>query len=90
MDLNKLSKFKQYYNDIKIKSIPILQNYVEDSMNLLKKGGSIKIKKENKGKFTDYCRGKVTEECIRRGKNSSNPITRKRATFADNARKWNK
>lgn len=48
----------------------------------------IKIKKENKGKFTDYCGGKVTQECINRGKNSSNPTTRKRATFADNARKW--
>lgn len=47
-----------------------------------KSGGTIKIKKENKGKFTDYCNGKVTEECIRKGKNSSNPTTRKRANFA--------
>lgn len=47
-----------------------------------KSGGSIHIKKKNKGKFTDYCGGKVTEECIRKGKNSSNPTTRKRANFA--------
>jgi hypothetical protein len=47
-----------------------------------KSGGSIKIKEENKGKFTDYCGGKVTEECIRKGKNSSNPTTRKIANFA--------
>lgn len=47
-----------------------------------KSGGTIKIKKKNKGKFTDYCGGKVTEECIRKGKNSSNPTTRKRANFA--------
>lgn len=53
-----------------------------------KDGGNIHIKPENKGKFTDYCGGKVTEECIQRGKHSSNPITRKRATFAANARKW--
>lgn len=54
-----------------------------------KKGG-IHIKPENKGKFTDYCGGKVTDECIQRGLNSSNPTTRKRANFARNARKWNK
>lgn len=47
-----------------------------------KSGGTIKIKKKNRGKFTDYCGGKVTEECIRKGKNSSNPTTRKRANFA--------
>lgn len=46
------------------------------------KGGGIHIKKKNRGKFTDYCGGKVTEECIIKGKNSSNPTTRKRANFA--------
>lgn len=57
---------------------------------LFKKGGKhkIHIKKENRGKFTDYCGGKVTSECISRGKNSSSPAIRKRATFAANARKW--
>lgn len=48
----------------------------------------IRIKKENKGKFTDYCGGKVTEECIQKGKRSSDPAIRKRATFAANSRKW--
>lgn len=48
----------------------------------------IKIKKSNKGKFTSYCGGNVTSACIQRGKNSSNPTIRKRATFAANARKW--
>lgn len=59
---------------------------------LMKKGGKpkIHIKKENRGKFTEYCGGKVTSECIQRGKNSSNPTIRKRATFAANARRWNK
>lgn len=53
-----------------------------------KKGGSIHIKKKNRGKFTDYCGGKVTEECIAKGKKSKDPKIRKRATFAANARKW--
>lgn len=57
--------------------------------NIAKDGGGIHIKKKNRGKFTDYCGGKVTEACIRKGKNSSNPTTRKRAAFAQNARNWN-
>lgn len=57
-------------------------------IDFLKKGSGIHIKKENRGKFTDYCGGKVTSECIAKGKSSSNPTIRKRATFAANARKW--
>ena len=57
--------------------------------NIAQDGGGIHIKKKNRGKFTEYCGGKVTEACIRKGKNSSNPTTRKRATFAQNARNWN-
>lgn len=57
-------------------------------MEYFKKGGGIHIKEKNKGKFTSYCGGKVTDECIQKGKNSSNPAIRKRATFAANARKW--
>lgn len=53
-----------------------------------KKGNKIHIKKKNRGKFTDYCGGKVTSACIAKGKNSPNPAIRKRATFAANARKW--
>lgn len=57
-------------------------------LEFLKKGSGIHIKPENKGKFTDYCGGNVTSECITKGKKSSNPVIRKRATFAQNARKW--
>ena len=57
-------------------------------MNTFAKGGEIHIKPENRGKFTKYCGGKVTSECIARGKRSSDPAVRKRATFAANARKW--
>lgn len=59
-------------------------------INVDKKGSKIHIKKANRGKFTDYCGGKVTSECIARGKKSSDPKIRKRATFAQNSRKWNK
>lgn len=55
-----------------------------------KNGSKIHIKKKNKGSFTSYCGGAVTNECIARAKNSKNPVTRKRAIFAQNARKWNK
>lgn len=56
--------------------------------NQFREGGGIHIKKKNRGKFTSYCGGKVTNECIQRGLHSSNPTTRKRANFARNARKW--
>lgn len=49
-------------------------------------GGKIHIKPENRGKFTETMRrtGKSAEELS----HSSNPLTRKRAIFALNARKW--
>lgn len=59
-----------------------------DTLGFLKKGSKIHIKKSNRGKFTDYCGGKVTDACIRRAKASGNPTLVKRATFAANARKW--
>lgn len=53
-----------------------------------KKGNGIHIKKKNRGKFTEYCGGKVTQECIDKAKKSKNPTLRKRATFAQNSRAW--
>lgn len=49
-------------------------------------GGPIYIKPENRGKFTETKRrtGKTTEELT----HSKNPLTRKRAIFAQNAAKW--
>lgn len=52
--------------------------------------GKIEIKPENKGKFTEYCGGKVTDKCIEKGLGSPNETTRKRAQFAKNAKSWNK
>ncbi len=61
---------------------------------LKQKGGKlgtnpISIKPENNGKFTEYCGGKVTNECIDKAKSSGNSKLIKRAVFADNSRKWN-
>lgn len=58
------------------------------TVNYCKKG--IKIKKSHKGLFTEYCNGKVTQECIDKAKRSNNPTLIKRATFAENSRKWSK
>ena len=57
-------------------------------LQILKNGSGIYIKPSQKGSFTKYCKGKVTEECIRKGKNSPDPKIRKKATFAANSRKW--
>lgn len=61
---------------------------IEELAAFLKSGSKIHIKKSQRGSFTRYCNGKVTSECIRRGKNSPDPKIRKKATFAANARKW--
>ena len=63
---------------------------IEYLVQKLKNGSGIHIKKKNRGKFTDYWGGKVTEACIQKGLHSSNPATRKRANFARNARRWSK
>lgn len=56
----------------------------------LKGGSGIHIKKKNRGKFTEYCGGEVTDKCIQKAKKSKNPKLRKRATFAQNSRSWSK
>lgn len=73
-------------NKGKLTSLP--DSFESSELNTFAKGGEIHIKPENRGKFTKYCGGKVTSECIARGKRSSDPAVRKRATFAANARKW--
>ena len=61
-----------------------------NGISYFKKGSDIHIKKKNRGKFTEYCGGKVTDECIQKAKKSNNSTLRKRATFAQNARSWSK
>ena len=77
--LSAMSKYK-------ISSMP--NSFEAPELDVFAKGGKIHIKKANRGKFTDYCGGKVTSECIARGKRSKSAAVRKRATFAANARKW--
>lgn len=55
-------------------------------LDYLKAGGEIHIKKSHEGRFTKFCNGKVTQECIDRGKKSKYAHIRKQAVFADNAR----
>lgn len=64
----------------------LLANYSAYGGPLFAKGGSIHIDPKNKGKFTETKRrtGKTTEELT----HSKNPLTRKRAIFAQNAKKW--
>ena len=87
-DLN--NKQMKALGNMRLTSLPNSFNAMPDvsTINTFSKGGGIHIKKKNRGKFTDYCGGKVTSECIQRGLHSSNPTTRKRANFARNARKW--
>ena len=87
-DLN--NKQMKALGNMRLTSLPNSFNVMPDvsTINTFSKGGGIHIKKKNRGKFTDYCGGKVTSECIQRGLHSSNPTTRKRANFARNARKW--
>lgn len=59
-----------------------IENYVNEKID-----DTIHIKKKNIGKFnaTKKATGKSTEELT----HSKNPLTRKRAIFAQNAKKWN-
>ena len=66
-------------------------------LNKHKNGGKMKIslgksgihiKKQNEGKFTEYCGGKVTQDCINKAKASGNSKLVKRAVFAENSRHW--
>lgn len=61
-------------------------NYAAYGGHLFSRGGGIHIKPENRGKFNALKKrtGKTTEELT----HSKNPLTRKRAIFAQNAKKW--
>lgn len=83
-DLNALANYAAYGGPLTMRYTGTMSPFG----NTFAKGGGIHIKKANRGKFTKYCGGKVTSECIAKGKRSSDPAVRKRATFAANARKW--
>ena len=85
---NQISSFIKTIQDSKNIISEIYSPYIQDIIDVFKKGNKIKIKKKNRGKFTEYCGGNVTQECIQRGKNSPDTKIRKRATFAANVRKF--
>lgn len=88
LNTNSIEEFISFYsNNPNLNQIINMSNY-DSYVIRCKNGSKIHIKKKNRGKFTQYCGGNVTEECIRRGKNSQSPAIRKRATFAANARRW--
>ena len=65
-----------------------IRHIVSECVKRILSEGGIHIKEKNRGKFnaTKERTGKSTEELT----HSKNPLTRKRAIFAQNARKWNK
>lgn len=84
--LNDLDLKDIYYNAGWEDVLPELIDY--DGFEMYESKSKIKIKPENKGKFnaTKKRTGKSTEELT----HSKNPKTRKRAIFAQNAKKWKK
>ena len=63
-----------------------MDNFELFSIPMLANGSGIHIKKENRGKFTETKKrtGKTTEELT----HSKNPLTRKRAIFAQNSKRF--
>ena len=87
----RLPKFIRNLEFVKLaggKPFTWVDNQIVTSGLNYKSGGRIHIKPENRGKFTEYCGGKVTDECIQRAKRSGNKKLIKRAIFAQNSRKW--
>jgi hypothetical protein len=67
MDNINLQQFEEAINSLQIKNTDVLSGLSFKNIllpKIFKKGGSIHIKKKNKGKFTDYCGGTVTSACI--------------------------
>lgn len=82
MKIMTFAEFYDYYHNGYVNDL----DYSNERVSFYKNGYKIKIKKENRGKFTETKKrtGKTTEELA----HSKNPLTRKRAIFALNARKW--
>ena len=91
--LQKLNQFKQnFIEDEEVADQMAIMEAISKEVPEFKNGGWMqKARKSMKrkgtvGKFTDYCGGKVTNDCIERGLNSPNETVRKRAAFAKAAR----
>lgn len=89
--MNKVKKAEDEFTMERLKEY--VRNYNEAKerngrTQFFKNGRKIHIKESQKGSFTRYCGGNVTQECINRAKASGNSRLVKKATFAENARKW--
>lgn len=76
----------KYNNELLSKMANLdLSNIDQGLVDFINKGKKIYIKPENRGKFTATKKrtGKTTEELT----HSKNPLTRKRAIFAQNAKR---
>lgn len=89
MNFKQFQDFINYCKNNKFQFDSSLTEVSNETIDFYKNGNKIKIKEKNKGSFTRYCNGKVTEECIRKGKASPNAAIRKKAIFSANSRKWN-
>lgn len=81
-------KLKYVFSDDEIFELMNDLAYNDSDSDVIRAKDGIYIKPENRGKFnaTKKRTGKSTEELT----HSKNPITRKRAIFAQNAKKWRK
>ena len=82
-----LDKYIMSGHDFRADNVGVLNDGSLIGIDLFGSGGKIHINPANRGKFnaTKKRTGKTTEELT----HSSNPLTRKRAIFAQNAAKWN-
>lgn len=84
-----LKERKQIYDSVRANNPDATYFDIKEQFDSIPsyKDGGIHIKKKNRGKFNALKKrtGKSTEELT----HSKNPLTRKRAIFAQNAAKWN-
>lgn len=88
LNLNSIQEFLSFYTNSQSLGQIIESSNYDSYIIRCKNGSKIHIKKKNRGKFTEYCGGTVTDKCIKKGKRSSSSTIRKRAIFAENSKKW--
>lgn len=88
LNSNSIQEFLSFYTNSQSLDQLIKDSNYDSYIIRCKNGSKIHIKKKNRGKFTKYCGGNVTDECIKRGKNSPSATIRKRAVFSENSKKW--
>lgn len=72
------------FAETKHKGLPKKVETKEESKNFIQKATKKMEKKGTEGSFSEYCGGKVTMECIKKGMKSDDPKIVKKANFAKN------